>query len=148
MRKTESAYSQTFCIVEFSPNHLSGGRFWKIKLPLHCCSSLAGMSHALSTHSRSPGMAGSLCQESIPPSQPAAFRLPFGLVASSACAAFLASLRRRGGVFSWVPCLSVHSCKPQYTPAALKHLWTSWIILSYPILYWILYWTCIGFCIE
>lgn len=73
MRETDSAYSQTFCMVQFSLNPLSHGCFWKIKLLLHCCSSLAGISHAVSMHSRSSDTAGSLCQESSPRSQPTAF---------------------------------------------------------------------------
>lgn len=140
MRKADSIYSQTFCMVGFCLNPLSHGHFWKIKLPLHCCSSLVGMSHTLSMRSKSPGMAGRLCKRAALDLSLQRFSCPFGLMASSACRSFLASLCRCGGVFSWVPCLSVHSCEPQHTPAALKHLWTSWTIFSYPREVWILYW--------
>lgn len=74
MRKTDSAYSQTLCIVEVSLHPLSRGCLWKRKLPFPW--SLAGTSHAPCRHSRPMA---SLCRESNPQAQPAAFHLPFGL---------------------------------------------------------------------
>lgn len=107
MRKADRVYSQTFF---FRLNPLPRGRFWKIKLPLHCCSSMASVSHALPMHRRSRGMAGSLCQESSPRSQPAAL-WPHGQF----CLRFISCIL----VQTWrglqlVPC----SCKPRHTPAA------------------------------
>lgn len=136
MRKTNSVYSQTFCIVEFSLNPLCRGRFWKIKLPLHCCSSLAGMSHALSTHSSSAGMAGSLCRESSPPSQPAAL-WPHGLFCLRFVSCILVQMRRG---LQLVAVLVSPLLQASAYPAARKYLWTSWRIFSYPRESWILYW--------
>lgn len=123
MRKTNSIYSQTFCIVEFSLNPLSRPWTFLENKATFAVLQFLGRHEPRSLHAQQiPGHGWQLVQESNPRCQPAAFRLPFGLMASSAYSSFLASLCRHGGVFSWVPCFSVHSCKPQHTPAALKHL--------------------------